>query len=202
MKTLAASDLKDQVYSDIFISFDTPEMYVGDETPGPIPKSSKQAPYLSISDFQKKFAVSDDVARRLVEYQNDIQEEFLLAIERMNRQAGRYLAVKPYFTKKQYDVTMLDNYIYREDSDRDLNPQNYVLKAVRNVVISFTLLAITILFVRSSTFDVGIDPLGGWILGLIWGGTTLLIMLGIPKGYRTRKLLYSLEKRVAAQRNH
>lgn len=195
MRKLAATDLTDEVYCDIYLGFtDASDIYVGDETPAAISKSSMQAEVLTADDFAKRFNVSREVANRLVGYQNDIHAEFLSAIERMKHQSARYLAIKEYLENRRYDKTMLDDYIYRDEPLKDLEPKVYLFKAIRNVAISLALLAVIAAFVRNPKNDVGFDPLGGWILAIIWAGLTLLVAIGIPKRYTTRKLLSSIEK--------
>ncbi len=195
MKKLTAIDLTAEVYCEIYIGFsDASEIYIGDETPGPISKSSEHAVVLTAKDFEKRFEVSHEVAVRLAGYQNDIHTEFLSAVGRMKQQSVRYLAVKEYLKNRNYDQTMLDAYVYRDEAPKYIEPRVYLFKAVRNVVISLVLLVLIAAFVRNPKFDVGFDPVGGWILAIIWLGLTLLVAAGTPKRYTTIKLLSSLDK--------
>jgi hypothetical protein len=204
MRKLKASDLEKVVLCDISISFDTPRTFEGDDTPGPIPKSSVEAGTLGADDFKQRFGVSDEVARRLLEYQSDIQAEFMRAIGEMKSQSVRYVAVKEFLDYKKYDEFLLNDFIYHEMSAREIDPQYHLYNGILKVVLSFTLLGVAAASALNHSFGLSIDPVGGWIIATVWGGLTLLAALGIPKRYRTRRVLDSLsraEKLITTHKN-
>ncbi|HEX3082228.1 MAG TPA: hypothetical protein VHQ86_03160 [Candidatus Saccharimonadia bacterium] len=191
---LQVSDLNNRIYSHISIAFsafdDADEERVLKETVKP----STQLPLMTTHDIRQKYGVSDEVATHLVGFQNEIMADFDAAVESLMSRSERYLEVKPFLGDKKFNKGLLEEYVDQNISLKDLNPTNNLYRALGAAAISFVLLALVIWITRIPHLDLGIDPIGGSILGIIWVGLTLLGAASIPKRYRTRKLLVHLAK--------
>jgi hypothetical protein len=196
-KELSASDLEDHITCHIEICL-TKMADVNEPYPGPIDRSRKNSKVLDAADIKKEFKVSDAVATKIAGYQQDILAEFHDAIGEMLGQSKRYLEVSHLLDTGEYDSSILREYIYLSIPTKELNPKRYLRKAVGGISISTCLLAVAVVAARIPQLDLGIDPLGGWVLGLIWGGITFVVAAGVPKRYKTKKFLFLLNRAKAA----
>lgn len=192
-KQLAPSDLSSELYCNVEIGIEGLAKYDDyEQWPPPIKKSSEQVKWLSAHDIQTQYGVSAEVAEKLAAYQNDIQAAYKKAIEKLLEQSKRYMLVKPYLKNKRYEYNVLENFILWNMSMKDLEPARYLRNSITGVTTSYLILATAISLVKNPALHIPFDPIGGWILSIIWGLITLFVAVGIPGQYRARKLIVSL----------
>jgi hypothetical protein len=192
-KQLVVSDLQERVFCEIEIGLSQLSLDIDNEQfLGSLEKSTKKTAFLGADDIKKRFSVSDDVAQKVAGFQYDIHAKFLESLEKTFEVSGRYLEVQSYLNDKRYSDSILQEYVYRNPSQKELSPKNNLYKSIMNICVSIIILGAIAASVR--TLRIPFDPTGGWILATIWMGFTALAAIRIPKDYRTRALLASIKK--------
>lgn len=144
--------------------------------------------------------VTPEVADKLLAYQSGVINNYRTTIIELLGRIDRYNDLRPFLNRKGLDRGILGQYVTFELSHKEMlkefNPYTHLRNELVGVSISFSLYIAATAFIWNTRSPTISDFISIGLVTLIWMGITITVARSIPGGYRSRRIIYAILRRL------
>ena len=149
---------------------------------------------ITVEEIQSLYNVRKDVADKLYKYQSNYLNTFRQELDDVLIKARRYAQIKKYIRSSKYSAGVFAEYVEFSGDEKKFrktfHPKRKLLISLFWCGFSFIVYTLVIVFgVRITSWFDWFSVVAVAVISLLWLGSTMTVAAGIPRDYRTRKML-------------